>query len=33
MDKQHEELLRRPLYVYDLPPEVLTTLALKTDVD
>ncbi|KAM0323116.1 hypothetical protein ACHAQA_008966 [Verticillium albo-atrum] len=33
MDKQQEELLRRPLYVYDLPPEVLTTLTLKTDVD
>ncbi|TEA12814.1 VMS1-like protein [Colletotrichum sidae] len=25
------ELLRRPLYVYDLPPEVLTTLSLKSD--
>ncbi|ROT35355.1 hypothetical protein SODALDRAFT_300763 [Sodiomyces alkalinus F11] len=33
MDKTTEDLLRRPLYIYDLPPEVLATLALKPDVD
>ncbi|CAM1502215.1 Fc.00g041990.m01.CDS01 [Cosmosporella sp. VM-42] len=31
MSKKNEDLLRRPLYVFDLPPEVLDTLALKTD--
>ncbi|KAI0010881.1 hypothetical protein F4779DRAFT_269546 [Xylariaceae sp. FL0662B] len=33
MEKKPDELLRRPLYVYDLPSEVLDTLALKEDVD
>ncbi|KAH7358220.1 ankyrin repeat-containing protein [Plectosphaerella cucumerina] len=33
MDRKQEELLRRPLYVYDLPPEVLTSLTLKTDIE
>ncbi|KAI0019724.1 hypothetical protein F4780DRAFT_793008 [Xylariomycetidae sp. FL0641] len=31
MEKKTEELLKRPLYVYDLPPEVLSTLALKEE--
>ena len=31
MDKKQDELLRRPLYLYDLPPEVLNSLTLKTD--
>ncbi|KAF9872177.1 ankyrin repeat and zinc finger domain containing protein 1 [Colletotrichum karsti] len=30
-DKNTPELLRRPLYVYDIPAEVLTTLSLKPD--
>ncbi|KAI0803884.1 hypothetical protein GGR55DRAFT_691473 [Xylaria sp. FL0064] len=30
-DKKTEDLLKRPLYVYDLPHEVLSTLALKAD--
>ncbi|KAL2291648.1 hypothetical protein FJTKL_11874 [Diaporthe vaccinii] len=29
--KKQDDLLRRPLYVYDLPPEVLATLKLKLD--
>ncbi|KAH8662349.1 hypothetical protein BX600DRAFT_437747 [Xylariales sp. PMI_506] len=29
MDKKTEDLLRRPLYFYDLPPEVLGTLTLR----
>ncbi|WYZ39060.1 hypothetical protein EsH8_III_000974 [Colletotrichum jinshuiense] len=29
--KNTPDLLRRPLYVYDLPPEVLATLSLKPD--
>ncbi|OBR08881.1 ankyrin repeat and zinc finger domain-containing protein [Colletotrichum higginsianum IMI 349063] len=29
--KATPDLLRRPLYVYDLPPEVLTTLSLRSD--
>ncbi|KAK2045183.1 ankyrin repeat and zinc finger domain-containing protein [Colletotrichum somersetense] len=29
--KATSDLLKRPLYVYDLPPEVLTTLSLKSD--
>ncbi|KAF5003689.1 hypothetical protein FDECE_9774 [Fusarium decemcellulare] len=33
MAKTNEDVLRRPLYLYDLPPEVLNTLALKTDTD
>ncbi|KAI6775217.1 hypothetical protein HG530_001975 [Fusarium avenaceum] len=33
MVKANEDYLRRPLYVYDLPTEVLNTLALKSDVD
>lgn len=31
MDKTQDALLRRPLYLYDLPPEVLNSLALKPD--
>ncbi|CAG9940670.1 unnamed protein product [Clonostachys rosea f. rosea IK726] len=31
MSKAQEDLLRRPLYVYDLPPQVLDTLTLKAD--
>ncbi|KAF4811930.1 VMS1-like protein [Colletotrichum siamense] len=30
-DKNATDILRRPLYVYDLPAEVLTTLSLKPD--
>ncbi|KAM5346996.1 hypothetical protein ACJ41O_010001 [Fusarium nematophilum] len=33
MAKTNEDLLRRPLYLYDLPPEVLDTLTLKADAD
>ncbi|POR38843.1 VMS1-like protein [Tolypocladium paradoxum] len=33
MANRNEELLRRPLYVYDLPGEVLETLTLKADSD
>ncbi|KAI1742059.1 hypothetical protein F4680DRAFT_457758 [Xylaria scruposa] len=33
MDKKAEDLLKRPLYVYDLPHEVLATLSLRTDAD
>lgn len=33
MDKTKDELLKRPLYVYDLPPEVLAGLTLKTGVE
>ncbi|PNY28838.1 VMS1-like protein [Tolypocladium capitatum] len=33
MANHNEELLRRPLYVYDLPGEVLETLTLKADSD
>ncbi|KAK7988630.1 40S ribosomal protein S6-B [Apiospora arundinis] len=29
MDKKTDDILRRPLYVYDLPPEVLSTLEFK----
>ncbi|KAK8042151.1 hypothetical protein PG993_006674 [Apiospora rasikravindrae] len=29
MDKKTDDILRRPLYVYDLPPEVLSTLEYK----
>ncbi|KAJ4413515.1 hypothetical protein N0V82_008502 [Gnomoniopsis sp. IMI 355080] len=29
--KPQDDLLRRPLYLYDLPPEVLNTLVLKID--
>ncbi|KAI2604992.1 uncharacterized protein GGS25DRAFT_408690 [Hypoxylon fragiforme] len=32
MDQKVDDLLRRPLYVYDLPDQVLCTLALKQDV-
>ncbi|EON99639.1 putative ankyrin repeat-containing protein [Phaeoacremonium minimum UCRPA7] len=32
-DKKQDDLLRRPLYVYDLPPEVLETLTRKTDTE
>ncbi|OIW30910.1 hypothetical protein CONLIGDRAFT_630815 [Coniochaeta ligniaria NRRL 30616] len=31
--KPHEDLLRRPLYLYDLPAEVLDTITLKSDAD
>ncbi|KFH42762.1 VMS1 -like protein [Hapsidospora chrysogenum ATCC 11550] len=31
MSDPHEDLLRRPLYVYDLPPNVLDTLTVKPD--
>ncbi|CAG9995909.1 unnamed protein product [Clonostachys byssicola] len=31
MSKAQEDFLRRPLYVYDLPPQVLDTLTLKSD--
>ncbi|KAI1080175.1 hypothetical protein F5B20DRAFT_541081 [Whalleya microplaca] len=33
MDKKPDDLLRRPLYVYDLPAEVLSTLTLKEDAN
>ncbi|KAL2689421.1 hypothetical protein Neosp_003475 [[Neocosmospora] mangrovei] len=33
MSKANEDILRRPLYLYDLPPEVLDTLTLKSDAD
>ncbi|KAL6917583.1 hypothetical protein FSHL1_009013 [Fusarium sambucinum] len=33
MAKTNEDLLRRPLYLYDLPAEVLDTLILKDDAD
>ncbi|KAK4181226.1 hypothetical protein QBC36DRAFT_296943 [Triangularia setosa] len=33
MASPQAELLRRPLYLYDLPTEVITTLSLKTDAD
>ncbi|KAF7554143.1 hypothetical protein G7Z17_g3103 [Cylindrodendrum hubeiense] len=33
MSKKNDDLLRRPLYVYDLPPEVLDTLTQKSDAD
>ncbi|KAF5970192.1 mitochondrial proteome protein [Fusarium bulbicola] len=33
MAKTNEDLLRRPLYLYDLPVEVLDTLVLKSDTD
>ncbi|KAI0097005.1 hypothetical protein GGR51DRAFT_486852 [Nemania sp. FL0031] len=33
MDKKAEDLLKRPLYVYDLPHEVLSTLALTLNAD
>ncbi|KAI1307535.1 hypothetical protein F5Y03DRAFT_352598 [Xylaria venustula] len=32
-DKKIEDLLKRPLYVYDLPHEVLSTLALRADAE
>ncbi|KAK3298407.1 uncharacterized protein B0H64DRAFT_318663 [Chaetomium fimeti] len=31
MDKAQDGLLRRPLYLFDLPPEILNSLALKPD--
>ncbi|KAI1206694.1 uncharacterized protein F4807DRAFT_437944 [Annulohypoxylon truncatum] len=31
MDQKVDDLLRRPLYVYDLPDQVLSTLSLKQD--
>jgi len=31
MEKKPDELLRRPLYLYDLPPEVLNSLSLRPD--
>ncbi|GAB1311797.1 hypothetical protein MFIFM68171_02007 [Madurella fahalii] len=31
MDKTQDELLRRPLYLYGLPPEILDSLRLKAD--
>jgi hypothetical protein len=33
MAPKQDDLLRRPLYLYDLPPEVLETLILKDDAD
>ncbi|KAI7761201.1 hypothetical protein LZL87_002016 [Fusarium oxysporum] len=33
MAKTNEDLLRRPLYLYDLPAEVLDTLVLKSDTN
>ncbi|KAI5867829.1 hypothetical protein GGS23DRAFT_612983 [Durotheca rogersii] len=33
MDPNHDDLLRRPLYVYNLPVQVLTTLSLKREGD
>ncbi|KAF0645707.1 hypothetical protein FPSE5266_11067 [Fusarium pseudograminearum] len=33
MAKTNEDLLRRPLYLYDLPANVLDTLVLKDDAD
>ncbi|KAK5637011.1 hypothetical protein RRF57_012723 [Xylaria bambusicola] len=32
-DKKADDLLRRPLYVYDLPHEVLSTLTLKANAE
>ncbi|KAJ3570770.1 hypothetical protein NPX13_g5615 [Xylaria arbuscula] len=32
-EKKTDDLLRRPLYVYDLPHEVLSTLTLKADAE
>ncbi|KAH6855047.1 hypothetical protein B0I37DRAFT_337220 [Chaetomium sp. MPI-CAGE-AT-0009] len=31
MDKAQDGLLRRPLYLFDLPPEILNSIALKPD--
>ncbi|KAK4102203.1 hypothetical protein N658DRAFT_469730 [Parathielavia hyrcaniae] len=31
MDNSQDALLRRPLYLFDLPPEILTSLSLKPD--
>ncbi|KAH6628483.1 hypothetical protein F5144DRAFT_622384 [Chaetomium tenue] len=31
MDKAQDGLLRRPLYLFDLPPDILNSLALKPD--
>lgn len=31
--KTTDDLLKRPLYLYDLPPNVLDTLVLKSDID
>ncbi|KUI63964.1 hypothetical protein VM1G_10743 [Cytospora mali] len=31
--KKPDDLLRRPLYLYDLPPEVVETLTIKTDTE
>ncbi|KAI2466489.1 hypothetical protein F4781DRAFT_352823 [Annulohypoxylon bovei var. microspora] len=31
MDQKVDDLLKRPLYVYDLPDQVLTTLSIKQD--
>ncbi|KAE8454525.1 hypothetical protein EG329_000148 [Mollisiaceae sp. DMI_Dod_QoI] len=33
MDQRKEEVTRRPLYAYDLPPDILSTLARKDDTD
>ncbi|KAH7305015.1 ankyrin repeat and zinc finger domain-containing protein 1 [Stachybotrys elegans] len=33
MASKNEDLLRRPLYIFDLPPEVLETLTLRTDAE
>ncbi|KAI2639269.1 hypothetical protein GGS21DRAFT_506797 [Xylaria nigripes] len=33
MDRKTEDLLKRPLYVYHLPHEVISTLALKADAN
>ncbi|KAK3943136.1 hypothetical protein QBC46DRAFT_378311 [Diplogelasinospora grovesii] len=33
MEKKQDEVSRRPLYVYHLPPEILTSLSLKVDAD
>ncbi|KAI5843437.1 hypothetical protein DFP73DRAFT_573645 [Morchella snyderi] len=31
MVKEEEDLLKRPVYVYDIPPDLLETLTLRTD--
>ncbi|KAK3330917.1 hypothetical protein B0H66DRAFT_467999 [Apodospora peruviana] len=31
MEKKQDEILRRPLYLYDLPPEILNSLSLRAD--
>lgn len=33
MDQRKEEVTRRPLYIYDLPPDILSTLTPKEDAE